>query len=152
MLTLQTLAAKRQIKGKRGFTLMEILIVLAIIAMLVAIIGPNIFKRFSHAKVTNTAIQMKSLESGLQALKLDIGRDPTDDEGLALLVTDAGVTGWNGPYITGNVLPKDAWGNDYIYQAPADSQSEPVILSYGADGKEGGAGDDADITNAATAG
>lgn len=152
MLTMQSLAAKRRIKGKRGFTLMEILIVLAIIAMLVGLIGTNIFARYNKAQKDTTAVQIKNVMMLLDQLKLDIGRYPTDDEGLQILVTDPGVPGWNGPYTQGGTLPQDAWKHDFHYQAPADADGEPVVMSFGADDKEGGTGSNGDVASSLPAG
>ena len=132
---------------KRGYTLLEMLIVLSIIALIAALVGPRLFAQFDRSKVTAAHVQAKSLRSALDTMELDIGRYPTDTEGLDLLVhaPDAAVANWHGPYLSG-ALPKDPWGRSYIYQAPKDTSQEPHIVSYGADGKEGGSGNDSDIS------
>jgi general secretion pathway protein G len=136
---------RREVAGKGGYTLLEMLIVLAIIALIAALVGPRLFAEFDKSKVTAARVQAKSLRSALDTLELDIGRFPTDSEGLQLLVQPAdGVANWHGPYLS-SAVPKDPWGHDYVYQAPKDSGQEPHVISYGADGKEGGTGDNADI-------
>jgi general secretion pathway protein G len=137
---------RRGVDLKRGYTLLEMLIVLSIIALIAALVGPRLFAQFDRSKVTAAHVQAKSLKSALDTMELDIGRYPTDTEGLDLLVKtpDAAVANWHGPYLSGAV-PKDPWGRPYIYQAPKDTSQEPHVISYGADGKEGGSGNDADV-------
>ena len=136
-----------------GYSLLEILIVLAIIALIVALVGPRLFAQLDHAKVTTARVQAKSLETALQTMELDIGRYPSESEGLALL-TDADrkqTPGWNGPYLTSGV-PNDPWGHPYVYDPPTDRDHPPRVHSLGADGKPGGEGDAADIYSDAPAG
>ena len=131
---------------KAGYSLIEIMIVLAIIGLIVALVGPRFFAQFDKAKVTTATTQAKSLKEALHTMNLDIGRYPTEQEGLRLLVQAGGdgAQGWQGPYLSSADLPKDPWKNDYIYVAPADGQ-DPRVGSFGADGKEGGSGVNADI-------
>ena len=147
----QKLAQKRARTARRsamaGYSLLEILIVLAIIALIAALVGPRLFAQLDHAKVTTARVQVKSLETALQTMELDIGRYPTGSEGLALLVDapDRKATpGWNGPYLTSGV-PNDPWGRGYVYDPPTDRAHPPRVHSLGADGKPGGEGDAADI-------
>jgi general secretion pathway protein G len=137
---------RRSLAGKLGYTLLEMLIVLSIIALIAALVGPRLFAQFDRSKVTAAHVQAKSLRSALDTMELDIGRYPTDTEGLNLLVEapNSAVANWHGPYLTGAV-PKDPWGRAYLYQAPKDTSQEPHVVSYGADGKEGGTGNDADV-------
>jgi general secretion pathway protein G len=133
--------------AKAGYSLLEILIVLAIIALIAALVGPRLFAQLDHAKVTTARVQVKSLETALQTMELDIGRYPTESEGLALLVDapDRKATpGWNGPYLSSG-LPNDPWGRAYVYDAPTDRTHPPRVHSLGGDGKAGGEGDAADI-------
>ncbi len=134
------------LRRKRGYTLLEMLIVLSIIALIAALVGPRLFAQFDRSKVTAAHVQAKSLRSALDTMELDIGRYPTQEEGLNLLVQQPadGVENWHGPYLSG-ALPRDPWGHNYFYEAPKDSSQEPQIMSYGADGKPGGTGNDADI-------
>ena len=137
-----------------GYSLLEILIVLAIIALIVALVGPRLFAQLDHAKVTTAHVQVKSLETALQTMELDVGRYPTESEGLGLLVDapDRKATpGWNGPYLSG-ALPNDPWGHAYLYEAPADRNHPPRVYSLGADGKPGGEGDAADVYSDAPSG
>lgn len=137
--------SKRRLARKAGYSLLEILIVISIIALLVTLVGPQVFKLFSGAQTKTAAAQMKTLKTAVSTMHLDIGRYPSDSEGLSLLVQSPGegVTGWNGPYLDGE-LPKDPWGADYIYMAPQGDE-QPKIATFGEDKKEGGSGAKADI-------
>jgi len=136
--------------AKAGYSLLEILIVLTIIALIAALVGPRLFAQLDRSKVTTARVQVRALETALATMRLDLGRDPTQAEGLDLLVkADRGaVAGWSGPYLSGG-LPLDPWGHPYVYQAPVDDQHPAKVLSLGADGKVGGAGNAADIQNQA---
>ncbi len=138
--------ADRAVRGlKAGYSLLEILIVLAIIALIAALVGPRLFAQLDRSKTTSARVQAKSLASGLDTMRLDIGRFPTQEEGLTLLESAHGAANWNGPYLSGS-LPKDPWGRDYIYAAPGEGQ-EPKVSSLGADGKPGGEGPNTDVSN-----
>ena len=132
--------------AKAGYSLLEILIVLAIIALIAALVGPRLFAQFDKSKVTAARVQVKSLESAVETMRLDIGRYPTAAEGLGLLdaAPGEGVANWSGPYLAGG-LPKDPWGHPYVYVAPTGEGAEPKVVSYGADGRPGGSGPAADI-------
>jgi general secretion pathway protein G len=129
-----------------GYSLLEILIVLAIIALIAALVGPRLFAQLDHAKVTTARVQVKSLETALQTMEIDIGRYPAQSEGLPMLVEAdrRSAAGWNGPYLSSG-LPNDPWGHPYVYDAPTDRNHPPRVHSLGADGKPGGDGDAADI-------
>ena len=137
---------RRRRAAKAGYSLLEILIVLAIIALIAALVGPRLFAQFDKSKVTAARVQVKQLASAVETMRLDIGRYPTAGEGLALLNTSpgSGVANWSGPYLAGGV-PKDPWGHDYVYVAPAGEGQEPKVVSYGADGRPGGTGVAADV-------
>ena len=124
--------------AKAGYSLLEILIVLAIIALIAALVGPRLFAQFDKSKVTAARVQVKSLESAVETMRLDIGRYPTAAEGLGLLdaAPGEGVANWSGPYLAGG-LPKDPWGRPYVYVAPTGEGVEPKVVSYGADGRPG---------------
>lgn len=139
--------------AKAGYSLLEILIVLAIIALIAALVGPRLFAQLDHAKVTTARVQVKSLETALQTMELDIGRYPSQSEGLNLLVDvpdRKASPGWNGPYLSSG-LPNDPWGHPYVYDPPSDRNHPPRVHSLGADGKAGGEGDAADIYSDAPA-
>jgi general secretion pathway protein G len=119
--------------AKAGYSLLEILIVLAIIALIAALVGPRLFAQFDHAKDTTARVQDKALETALQTMELDIGRYPTSAEGLQLLVEGdrKSVAGWNGPYLSGR-LPLDPWGHPYVYDPATDPNHPPHVHSLGA--------------------
>ena len=129
-----------------GMTLIEILVVLAILGLLAGLVGPNLLNRLDSAKSKTANVQIKDLEQGLEMFKLDVGRFPTTEEGLeALQSQPSNAAGWNGPYLKG-MVPVDPWGRGYLYKSPGE-HADVDILSYGEDGKPGGEGDSADIHN-----
>jgi general secretion pathway protein G len=130
-----------------GFTLIELLVVLAILGLLIGLVGPRFLGQLGGAKSKTAAIQIADLEKGLELFKLDVGRFPTNEEGLAALVArPANARGWNGPYLKGNSVPEDPWGQAYKYSFAGTA--EPEIVSLGADGAPGGEGENADVRNA----
>ena len=130
----------------RGFTLLELLIVIVIIGMLAAYVGPKYFTQLGKSERTMAKAQIAGLEKALDTFRLDVGRYPTTEEGLAALVNKPGtVTQWNGPYLKKEV-PLDPWGHPYQYQSPG-ANSEIDLRSYGKDGQPGGTGDNADISS-----
>ncbi len=141
---------------RSGYSLLEILVVLAIIALIAAVVGPRLFAQLDRSKTQTARLQIRSIEAALQTMRLDIGRLPTEQEGLQLLMqADVNQTpGWSGPYLDRS-LPSDPWGRPYIYAPPpatADGspgapESSPRVLSYGADGQEGGEGANADVSS-----
>jgi general secretion pathway protein G len=134
--------------GERGFTLVEILVVITIIALIMSLVGPRVLNYLTESKVKAAKIQMQSFSSALDLLYLDTGRYPSSAEGLTALVKPtSAMAGWNGPYLKGGSLPNDPWGKPYVYRSPAE-RSKFEIMSYGADGQEGGTGTAADITSA----
>jgi len=125
---------------------MELLVVLAILGLLMSLVGPRVLSQLGGAKTKTAAIQIKDLEQSLEMYKLDVGRFPSNDEGLvALVARPAGSTGWNGPYLKSDV-PLDPWKRDYLYKYPGD-HAEVDIFSYGQNGTPGGEGEDTDVGN-----
>jgi general secretion pathway protein G len=133
--------------AERGFTLVEMLVVISIIALIMALVGPRVLHFLSESKVKAAKIQIESLGTALDLYSLDVGRYPSTSEGLSALIEPAGVgSGWNGPYLKGNVVPSDPWGKPYVYRSPG--QHGPYdVMSYGADGQEGGSGAATDVTS-----
>src|SRR3974390_1310136 len=136
-------------KDQRGFTLVEILVVITIIALIMSLVGPRVLNYLSESKVKAAKIQMQSFASALDLLFLDTGRYPSSSEGLnALMKPTSAMPGWNGPYLKGDVVPNDPWGKAYVYRSPTE-RGKFEIKSFGSDGQEGGTGTATDITSAA---
>ena len=122
-----------------GFTLIEILVVMAIIGMLAVMVAPNIFNQQAGAQRDAALSQISALEAALDTYRLDVGQYPDSLEGL--VENDSGRAAWNGPYLRREV-PLDPWGNDYVYDSDGRGFT---LVSYGPDGERGGERDDADI-------
>lgn len=129
----------------RGFTLLELLVVIVIIGLLAAYVGPRYFNQLNKSERGTAKAQIEGLARALDAYRLDTGRYPTTTQGLnALSLQPSDESKWNGPYLV-KVVPLDPWGNAYIYRSPGQGSSDFDLLSYGKDGKPGGDGDNADI-------
>jgi general secretion pathway protein G len=134
-------------RGEGGFTLIEILVVITIIALIMSLVGPRVLNYLGESKVKAARIQIQSLGSALDLFNLDTGRYPTTGEGLTALVQSTGtIPSWNGPYLKGGVVPNDPWGKAYVYRSPGE-HGPYDIMSYGSDGQEGGTGTAADIVS-----
>ncbi len=129
-----------------GFTLLEMLVVLVIIGLLAGLVGPQLLGRVDTSKVSAAQTQARMLKTSLETMRLDVGRFPTKEEGLALLNTppkdERLARRWHGPYLSEDV-PMDPWGNAYIYAPEGDASV--VIYSLGSDGEPGGEGTNADV-------
>lgn len=134
------------VKSRPGYSLMEILVAVAIIAVLATLVAPRLFGQLDRSRQTAAQTQIRMIETALDTMRLDIGRYPTSEEGLNLLLqgNDTVVQLWAGPYLDGG-LPTDPWGRAYLYTAAASSADRGEVFTYGADGAEGGTGLDADI-------
>lgn len=133
--------------GRRlaGFTLIELLVVLVILGLLASVAGPKVMGYLGGAKSDTARLQIEEFGTTLDLFKLETGRYPTTQEGLnALVQQPPGLAGWNGPYLKKKTLPKDPWGQDYRYVSPGQHGAFD-ISSLGADGKEGGEGENKDI-------
>ena len=138
---------KTTFTAQAGFTLLELLVVLGIIAMLAGIVGPQVMKHMSEVQTKAAKVQITDLASTLDMYKLDVGRYPATEEGLkALIEAPANSKRWNGPYLQKSQIPLDPWKNEYHYVAPGQ-HGKFDLFSYGADGKEGADGEDQDIVS-----
>lgn len=142
---------RTKLRGRRrsegGFTLIEILVVITIIALIMSLVGPRVLNYLGESKVKAAKIQIQSFGSALDLFNLDTGRYPTSGEGLTALVQSPGsIPSWNGPYLKGGVVPNDPWGKPYVYRSPGE-HGPYDIMSYGSDGQEGGTGTAADIVS-----
>jgi len=131
------------VRLQRGFTILEIVIVFILLAGLMAYVGPKIFEQMGKAKSQEAKIRIQNLVGQIEIYRLEVGKYP--DNLQALLKQPPGVDKWNGPYVKEPDL-KDAWGNDYRYTIPGQGKAFDLV-SLGADGKEGGEGENRDVTN-----
>jgi len=135
----------RSLGAQAGVTLIEMLVVVTIMGLFVALVGPALFKRADAARITAARTQIQNFMTALGTYKLDTGTFPTTEQGLiALRVKPGEVNQWNGPYMPMDI-PKDPWGHDYAYKFPGEHGDEPDIICYGGDGQPGGEGLNADI-------
>jgi general secretion pathway protein G len=138
-------ASARSTKADRGFTLLELLVVILIIGLLTGIVAPRFMGQVSRSEVTTAKAQMDALDKALQSYRIDTGRFPNSSQGLKALVTQpADEPRWHGPYLQGEV-PLDPWGSAYQYRAPGNNGKDFELMSYGKDRAAGGSGDDADL-------
>ncbi len=130
-----------------GFTLLELLVVMVIIGLLAGFVAPRYFSQVGKSRVKAASAQIDALDKSLEQFRLDVGRLPTTEEGLAALnVAPAGLQNWEGPYLK-KAVPLDPWGHPYQYAQPGTHQNDFDLASYGRDGQSGGTGEDADLVN-----
>ncbi|MBF0384006.1 MAG: type II secretion system major pseudopilin GspG [Magnetococcales bacterium] len=135
--------------AKNGFSLLELLVVLVILGLVISIAAPQLFEQMGGAKKDTATIQIEKIGSILDLYRLNIGRYPSQDEGLDALVKAPANVGsrWKGPYVKKKQTLLDPWGNSYVYNSPGKHNKDYDLYSLGADGQEGGEGDNQDITN-----
>lgn len=133
------------VSDKRGFTLVELLVVMVIIGLLAALVGPRLFPKLGKGKQAAAKAQIALLGQALDQVRLDTGRYPSTQEGLNALSANPGIEKWDGPYLR-KVLPNDPWDRPYQYQSPG-THGEYDLFSYGRDGSPGGEGEDQDVTS-----
>jgi general secretion pathway protein G len=135
-----------QRQAMRGFTLLELLVVIVIIGLLAGYVGPRYFSQVGKSEVQVARAQIDALEKAIDQYRLDTRRYPAVEDGLSALVSrPANEPNWNGPYLK-KAVPNDPWGQPYVYRTPGQ-RGDYELVSYGRDGKPGGAGEDADIAN-----
>jgi general secretion pathway protein G len=137
---------KKRGTAQRGFSLIELIVVLVILGLLATIVGPRVIDQLSKGKANIAKVQIADLEGALGLFRFDVGRYPTTAEGLNALLENPGLDNWSGPYLTKSSLPKDPWGHEYQYRSPG-MHSDYDLYCLGADGVEGGEGDNADVTS-----
>ena len=139
---------QRPARLPRGFTLLEMLVVLVIIGLIASLVGPRLFSRVDSSKVQVAETQSRMLRGAVETFRLEVGRLPTADEGQEALAKapadERARTRWRGPYLD-EALPADPWGNPYQYSIPGRDGMPFALYSFGADGKAGGEGNDADV-------
>ncbi len=137
--------SRDQQTGARGFTLVEMLVVMVIISLIAALVGPRLFPKLGKGKLSAAKAQIELLGQGLDHFRLDVGRYPTPQEGLSVLTVNPGIENWDGPYLK-KEIPVDPWGRPYQYQCPG-KHDDYDLFSYGRDGSPGGEGEDQDVVS-----
>ncbi len=131
----------------RGFTLLELLVVMVIIGLLAGFVAPRYFAQVGKSQVKAARAQIDALEKALDQYRIDMGRYPTTEEGMdALVVAPINEPNWGGPYLK-KAIPMDPWGHPYGYASPGTHNNDVDLFSYGKDGRPGGTGENADLTN-----
>jgi general secretion pathway protein G len=133
---------KRTRNAEKGFTLIELIVVLVILALLAAVVVPNVTRHMAESKNKIARIQISELEGALQMFAFDVGRYPTNSEGLEALVSNPGnLEAWKGPYVKNGNLPMDPWGKPYVYTCPGGHNNEFDLYTNGYNGVEGQGGE-----------
>lgn len=139
-------AQRNGLSASAGFTLLELLVVIVIIGLLAAYVGPRYFAQLGKSETKTAKAQIEAFGKALDTYRLDTGHYPNTEQGLAALTTKpSDETKWAGPYLA-KAVPNDPWGKSYVYRAPGQNGNEFDLLSYGKDGQPGGEGDAADIS------
>ena len=136
----------RIVRGQRGFTLVELLVVIIVLGLLVGLVGPRLFSRVGQSRTATARAQIELFGNALDQYRLDLGSYPTTSDGLDALVRNPNKPKWNGPYLK-KAVPKDPWGNPYKYRCCPGQHGDYDLWSEGADGAPGGDGENADVTS-----
>lgn len=132
---------------RSGVTILEVLVVLSVIALISAVVGPRLIGYLGRAKSETAGLQINQIEQAVQLFYIDVGRYPSSSEGLSVLISaPAGEGSWSGPYLDDPAAIVDPWDRDYVYDAPDDG-GDFTISSLGRDGSTGGTGEDSDVFN-----
>ena len=137
---------QRKRSRERGFSLIELIVVLVILGLLATVVGPQVMRRLAQGKAEIAKLQVDQFEGAIGLFRFDVGRYPTTAEGLEALIRDAGIENWSGPYLEKSTVPKDPWGREYEYRSPGQ-HGDYDLWSHGADGTTGGEDDAADVTS-----
>lgn len=138
--------ASQEWTSRSGVTILEVLVVLAIIGLIAAVIGPRVVGYLGRAKSETAELQVDQINNALQLFYIDMGRFPAETEGLAALMqSPAGAADWAGPYLADSEALTDPWGRSYLYEDATGGSEDPLVYSLGRDGTEGGSGEDADV-------
>ncbi|HRJ51621.1 MAG TPA: type II secretion system major pseudopilin GspG [Candidatus Thiothrix moscowensis] len=139
---------KQPLSGtQRGFSLIELMIVLVILGLIAGIVGPQAMKYLGKGKSQSAKVQIENISAALDMYRLEVGSYPSTADGLkALVAQPSSARGWNGPYLKKGEVPKDPWNNDYQYKRPGGNGQAYDLISMGADGAAGGEGEDADLS------
>jgi general secretion pathway protein G len=134
-------------RPRRGFTLLELLVVMVIIGLLASYVGPKYFSQIGKSEIKVARAQIDALDKALAQYRIDVGHFPTTDQGLAaLMATPSGEPKWNGPYLS-RAVPSDPWGRPYFYKCCPGEHGDFDLYSFGKDGVAGGSGEQADVAN-----
>ena len=140
-------AARNGRRTRRGFTLLELLVVMVIIGLLASYVGPKYFGQIGKSEIKVARAQIDALDKAIAQYRIDVGRFPTSEQGLAALVAaPTGETKWSGPYLS-KAVPADPWGRPYLYKCCPGEHGDFDLYSFGKDGVAGGSGEQGDITN-----
>ena len=138
---------KHLVRNSKGFTLIELMVVVVILGLLAALVAPKVINKLGKANTNTAYTQIQLFGTALDSFRLDTGRYPNSSEGLqALIASPSGGEGWNGPYLKKEEIPDDPWGNPYNYKAPGD-HGDYDLYSYGKDGSDGGEGENRDVAS-----
>jgi general secretion pathway protein G len=140
-------AGAARLREQRGFSLIELLVVIIILGLIAGLVGPRLFGRVGQSKQATAKAQIELFGASLDQYRLDVGSYPTTAMGLDALVHNPNVPNWNGPYLKKEAVPNDPWGKPYLYKCCPGDHGEYDIVSYGFDGTPGGEGESADVTS-----
>jgi len=145
--TSRSIGREKARHGERGFTLVELLVVIIILGLLASLVGPRLFGRVGQSKQATAKAQIELLGAALDQYRLDVGGYPPAAAGLSALVQNPNAPNWSGPYLKKNAVPLDPWGKAYQYKCCPGDHGDYDLWSYGADGAPGGEGENADVAS-----